>query len=308
MSRTSDCRKYQEIIAALLLPGPLDATGKSGWNVRELTAACPAVGERHDASLVLNALSKREVTCHVGAGTASRHYIRNLPHGGPLQGGNPLRATPADNTEYLQGCPQKWYPSRDTLIEIAQNRDNVLALLRDIPKGGAHVQQWIWDAWNARPATPLTHEQIIAVVMKAHQNCEKHIVSQQLNEMVKAGKLRRHKESGKAAAYIPVREPDLFTLSEAAASESVDRKKPAQSADDLVDLAEHVETGECSKDAEQMGGILPQVSIYLGDDDEDCEGVFHDREVRAFVALDIDGNIRSVRIDSKPSDLLSPCA
>jgi hypothetical protein len=286
MSEASEYREYQEVVAALLLPGPFDANGKSGWNVRELTAVCPAVSEPHRASQILYDLARQGVACHVGGGTATRHYLRDLPHGGYAQQGGC-----ASQDDDLRDRLGKRYPGREILAEIAQNREGALVELRNLPKGGAHIRQWIWDAWIACPGTPLTKKEILAVVRKSHANCPEHPVSQQLHEMTRAGKLRQHEEPGKPVAFVPVREPDLFTI-------MPDSSPKASSAARLHESPPA--TGRAP-----IAGILPEVSVYLGD--EDASTVNHHREVRAFVAMDADGNIQSIRIDPGAVDI-SSCA
>lgn len=265
MPRESDCREYQEIVAALLLPGP---NGGSGWNVRELTAVCPSVQEPHRASQILYDLARHGVTRHVGKGTSSRHHIHQRME------------------EIHQ---EKWRPSRETLSDIAENREGVLAGLRDIPKGGVHVQRWIWDAWDVNPAMPLTKKQILAEIRRSHPDCQEHVVSQQLHEMVRAGKLRQHDEPGKPVAFIPVREPDLFTFADS---------RPQDMRTSLREIPREA-AGRAA-----IAGILPEVSVYLGDADVDA--LVHDRAVRAFVALDAEGNIQSIRIDPEAANI-SPC-
>ncbi len=189
--------EYQEIIAALLLPGP---DGKNGWNVRELSAVCPSVREPHRASQLLYDLSKIGVTHHVGRGISVRHYLHDN-----------------DSCHALlkQSGKDKWYPSRALLDALANQRERVFESLKNQPKGGAHVQQWIWEAWEDpyHPA-PLTKKQILQAIRRKHA-CSEHVVSQQLYAMTQSGKLRQHEETGKAIAFVPVHTPDLFSMADA---------------------------------------------------------------------------------------------
>lgn len=257
MPKTQGAVEYQEIVAALMLAGPFDEQGYEGWTAREMSVACPSVREPHRASQILHDLAKLGVSRHAGRGQETRHLLKSL-----------------------ESCPESWRPGRDLLKRMSEIRSEVAFGLREVHGGGAHVRAWIWEAWAATPAVPLTKKEILAGVRKTHPDCPEHPVSQQLYEMARSGKLRRHKESGKAVAFIPVREPDLFTMAEYHFAKRV----PLQAA--------NIPSAEPMPSAGPIRGILPEISVFFGESGD----VKHDHEVRAFVALDGDGNIRSVRI------------
>ena len=284
-------KDVQEIVAALMLPGPFAASGSQGWNVRELAAVCPAVQEPHRASQILWVLGRRRITRHVGHGQNVRHYLTR-------EGEGILKAA-------AEAC---WYPDRETLDLIFRNRQAVGAnLVAKAAPGPDQIRAHIWEVWRIRPGVPLSKKDLMNGIREKYPDCPEHPVSQQLYELVRMGKLRQHHDKG--ITFIPVMTEDLVSLMDQPVpsfvgvrqkthGKPIDRAQPRDAKSNKSAQASAEKA--CLDEHSSITGLMPEVEVFLLENQEDRGGLPGRRSIQATVTVDDSGRITQVYLEQPP--------
>lgn len=281
-------KDVQEIVAALMLPGPFAASGNQGWNVRELAAVCPTVQEPHRASQILWVLGERRIVDHVGRGQNARHYLTS-------EGEDVLKSA----TE------EPWYPDRETLDLISLNRQSVEARrIAEAAPDHNQIRTRIWEVWQTHPGAPLNKKDLLNGIREQYPDCPEHPVSQQLYALVRAGKLRQH--YGKVITFIPVMTEDLVSLMNQPVSPSSSMKqKPHRKLlgrmrprDAGLDKPTDVSAEEtCLDEHPSITGLMPEVEVFLLENQEDRGALPDRRRIHATVTVDESGRITQVYLE-----------
>ena len=273
-------KDIQEIIAALMLPGPFAASGKQGWTVRELSAVCPSVQEPHRASQILWMLGRRRITKYIGQGQNARHYL-------PSEGEAVLKSATKEH----------WYPDRETLDSISRNRQAIRAnLIAEAAFDHDQIRARIWEVWQAHPGVPLSKKDLLNAIRERYPNCPEHPVSQQLYNLVRMGKLRQN--HGKRTTFIPVMAEDLVSLMDRPAPTKTDGKSCGKPHDDMSGKPARAVTEETFLgEHPAITGLLPKVEVFLLENPEDRDALPSRQAIHATVVVDADGRIRQVYLE-----------
>jgi len=278
----------QEVVAALMLPGPFVASGVQGWTARELAAVCPSVSEPHHASQILWDMRNRGITQHYGSGRKARHYVTR-------DGRDILSSSIGEN----------WYPSKEIRSLVSHNCQKLReGLIDEALPDHERIRSCIWDVWISRSWIPLSKKDILEGIRERYPNCPEHPVSQQLYVLTRSGKIRQDR-CGDRVVFVPVLEEDLVSLMETPLHQKrskVNRRdfhseKNGESREAMAIVHSDHHEASCP----EISGILPSVGVFLLENPEDLQSLpSGGKSVRAIVTTDASGQITQVYLEPWP--------